>query len=197
MPEMDGLEATRQIRDGKSAVRNHSIPVVAMTASAMKEDRDNCLKAGMNDYISKPVNPADLARVLKQYSDMQIDEKVNPAAADAPQTTRAFDKSELLERVGGDAEICAEILKVFIDDIPVRIQEMEDALQRQDYETLKRGAHTIKGSSGNVGALKLQEAAYQLETSAAAGEMASAREKLDAIITEFKKVYKAIGEGHG
>jgi len=194
MPEMDGLEATRRIRDDKSAVRNHLIPVVAMTASAMKGDREMCLDAGMNDYISKPINPNELARALERWSASQPAEKTGLPAAEATPTAKVFDKAMLLERVGGDDEICADILKTFLADVPGRIKEIEDALMRGDNETLKRGAHTIKGAAGNVSAPTLQEAAGRLEAAVAAGELGSAREKLNTIVAEFERVKKATGE---
>lgn len=194
MPEMDGLEATRRIRDAKSAVSNHLIPVVAMTASAMAGDREMCLDAGMNDYISKPVNRGELARVLERWAVPQPAEKTCPPEAEVTQTAKVFDRSALLERVGGDNEICAEILKIFLADVPERIREMEDALVRGDNETLRRGGHTIKGSAGNVGAPMLQEAAGRLEAAVAAGELGSAREKLGVVVAEFERFRKATGE---
>jgi CheY-like chemotaxis protein len=193
MPEMDGLEATRRIRDAKSAVRNHVIPVVAMTASAMTGDREMCLDAGMNDYIVKPINRSELVRVLEGWGSPLAAEKVCAPEVEATQTAKVFDKSALLERVGGDSEICAEILKTFLADVPERIQEMEDALVRGDNETLGRGGHTIKGSAGNVGAPMLQEAAGRLEAAVAAGELGSSREKLDAIVAEFERFKRSAG----
>jgi PAS domain S-box-containing protein len=194
MPEMDGLEATRRIRDGKSAVRNHLIPVIAMTASAMKGDREMCLDAGMNDYISKPINPNEVARALERWSASQPAEKTSLPAAETTSTVPVFDRAKLLERVGGDNEICDEILKTFFADVPERVKEMEDALARGDNETLKRGAHTIKGAASNVSAPILQEAAGRLEAAVAAGELGSAREKLDTIVAEFERVKKLAGE---
>jgi CheY-like chemotaxis protein/HPt (histidine-containing phosphotransfer) domain-containing protein len=193
MPEMDGLEATRRIRDANSAVRNHVIPVVAMTASAMTGDREMCLDAGMNDYIVKPINRSELVRVLEGWAAPPAAKKTVPPEAEATQTAKVFDRSALLERVGGDNEICAEILKTFLADVPERIQEMEDALVRGDNETLGRGAHTIKGSAGNVGAPVLQEAAGRLEAAVAAGELGSSREKLDAIVAEFGRFKRVVG----
>ena len=67
MPEMDGYEATRAIRDENSTVRNHNIPIIAMTANAMKGDREKCLEAGMDDYVSKPINVKELAKVIERY----------------------------------------------------------------------------------------------------------------------------------
>jgi two-component system, sensor histidine kinase and response regulator len=197
MPEMDGLEATRRIRDPQSPVRDHSIPVVAMTASAMKEDRDHCLKAGMNDFVSKPVNPAELTRVLKQFSDQLEALKTPPAEAAPPSPSAVFDRTLLLERVGGDESIFIEILQVFVDDTPLRIQEMREAILKQDLANLRRAAHTVKGASANVGGAALQAAAFELETAASKGDIGSAPAQLATIISEFEKLRKAIGEEHG
>jgi two-component system, sensor histidine kinase and response regulator len=188
MPEMDGLEATRKIRDSGSAVRNHLVPVIAMTASAMKGDREMCLEAGMDDYISKPIIPADLSRALEHWSTLSTDEITGRSVVNGVQAGKVFDRSALLERVGGDDEICTEILKTFLADIPVRIKEMEDAYDRSDMEVLKRGAHTVKGAAGNAGAELLQKAAGQLESSVAAVDHSALRKELDNMIGEFEKV---------
>ena len=163
MPEMDGLEATRRIRDAKSTVRNHLIPVVAMTASAMKGDREMCLDAGMNDYISKPINRAELVRVLEQWAAPQPAEKTIPPEAKASPADRVFDRPSLLERVGGDEEICAEILKSFVEDVPERLKEMENSLVQGDNEYIEARGTPVKGAAGNVSALMLREAASRLE----------------------------------
>jgi two-component system, sensor histidine kinase and response regulator len=188
MPDMDGLEATRLIRDSGSAVQNHLVPVIAMTASAMKGDREMCLKAGMDDYISKPITPADISRALERWTTQLPDEITGRTVVNEVQTGKVFDKLALLERVGGDNDICNDILKTFLADIPVRIKEMEDAYDRGEMEILRRGAHTVKGAAGNVNAGLLQETASQLEAAVAAGDRSVLRKNLDNIIIEFEKV---------
>ena len=127
---------------------------------------------------------------------MKTGEKESPVENAGVKGSEIFDKTILLEKIGGDEAICAEILQVFIADIPLRIKEIEEALAQNDLPTLKRGAHTIKGASGNVGALKLQAIALQLETAAGAGVTSSARKMINNIKTEFEKISQAIGADH-
>jgi PAS domain S-box-containing protein len=190
MPEMDGLEATQCIRAGQSNVRNPQIPVVAMTAAAMKGDRDACLAAGMNDYLSKPINPAELARVLNGLAHQTA--AVETKTESIP-PRKAFSPQFLLDQLGGEKEkeACKEILDIFVADLPGRIKETEQALTKGNYEIVKRNAHTIKGSSGNIGAEGLQAAALELEQ-AALKEPNSLKAKLDSLVAEFESVKKDI-----
>jgi two-component system, sensor histidine kinase and response regulator len=191
MPEMDGLEATRKIRDATSSVRSHLIPVIAMTASAMKGDREICLEAGMNDYISKPISPESVTQALERWSTSTRNEKNDISKSDPGSDGEVFDRSKLLERVGGDLDICTDILNTFLTDIPKRIKGMEEAYSKGDMEILRREAHTVKGAAGNVSATLLHEAAVQLEATVVSGNRDPLRKDLDKLTNEFMKVKKA------
>jgi signal transduction histidine kinase/DNA-binding response OmpR family regulator/HPt (histidine-containing phosphotransfer) domain-containing protein len=191
MPEMDGYEATRVIRDLASKVKDHEIPVVAMTANAMQGDREKCLEVGMNDHIPKPVDPRVLAETIERWLrsravelELEHEEEVDVAEArggngeaarrsdaapggegadvarDAP---AVFDKQALLDRVMGDEELARELVEVFLEDTPQQLDTLRDALLAGDAAIVRRQAHTIKGSAGNVSAIGLQQAALQLE----------------------------------
>jgi DNA-binding response OmpR family regulator len=160
MPEMDGLEAAAAIR-AREAVTGGHVPIVAMTAHALKGDRDRCLAAGMDSYVSKPLRPQELFEVL---------EVLVPTAADAAAASAglkvqpaAFDLAAALERVDGDLELMKELAELFLSECPQRMVEIRQAITMRDASKLQQGAHTLKGSVGNFGAREAFEAAQRLE----------------------------------
>ncbi|MCD6384669.1 PAS domain S-box protein [Candidatus Sumerlaeota bacterium] len=190
MPVMDGFEATRRIRDPESDVLNHNIPIIAMTAHALKGDREKCLEAGMDDYVSKPVNPKELAEAIERMLG-----KVKPSSRSQPSGSaetgkKVFDREALLQRVDGDEELLKEILEVFLKDTPARIKSLKDAVSTKDAESIQRDAHSLKGSAGSVGAVALQELAAELERLGKAKELDSARasELIQKIENAFKEL---------
>jgi signal transduction histidine kinase/CheY-like chemotaxis protein/HPt (histidine-containing phosphotransfer) domain-containing protein len=203
MPEMDGLEATKEIRrletacPGKlasGAGRQSSIqrvPIIAMTAHAMKGDREMCLNAGMDDYVTKPVQPVALAETIARWvSDGPATQKAQTAqkaqTTEKPSGTESsFDRAALLDRVGGDEEVLREIIGIFLQDLPGQIESMEDAVKKGDPLLIQRLAHTMKGASGNAGAIALQKAALDLEKAAKTDDMGTASGMLDTIKKEF------------
>lgn len=169
MPEMDGYEATREIRNPESRVLNHDVTIIAMTANALKEDRNNCLESGMDDYLSKPVKPQQLDDMLKKWLSKQsansagkplLLEKVQPEK-------KVLDWAGFLERTMYDEKIAKEIFNEYLNEIPIRIENISKALNNGDLLELKREAHTLEGSSANAGAIGLKEIAYKIEQSAA------------------------------
>ncbi len=161
MPEMDGLEATRIIRDQNSGVLNPNIPIIAMTANAAKEDRKKCAEAGMNDYISKPINPDELLAVISRYLPINIQQ---PLGWGEPQhTTEIFDYQELLDRMCGNEEFIKDIIKSFPSYLNKQIKELKSALNEKDSEKIRLHAHTIKGMCGNMAAHRLADTARQIE----------------------------------
>jgi signal transduction histidine kinase/CheY-like chemotaxis protein len=168
MPEMDGIEATRMIRNPSSKVINHHVPIVAMTALAMTGDRELCLDAGMNDYVSKPVQPFELCRTIEK----QVFESPNPSRPSTATKTpdeaiqkTVFDRSALLNRLGGDEKLFDEVIGIFLKDIPVQLQALNDALNNKDAETVWKKAHRIKGASANIGAFTVSALALEIERS--------------------------------
>jgi len=188
MPEMDGYEATRSIRDISSSVMAHDIPVIAMTANALKGDREKCLEAGMDDYISKPVDPIELNSVIKKFlsgNGRAVKDKTPPKRDN---NGEVFDKGGLLQRLMGDEDILVEILKGFLLDMPVQISTLKEALNKGDADGVRRAGHTIKGASANVGALKVSAAAFAVENAGKAEDLAkaaSAAKELETCLDEF------------
>ena len=197
MPEMDGYEATRQIRAGKAGVRYLAIPIIAMTANAMQGDREKCLDAGMSDYMSKPINTERVYDKLTEWlinggrtggddnrkshdaSDSNTNEDKGIGAADMISDSLAdWDKSSALKRVGNKSEQLLPLIALFLDDIPTQMTELQLAIDKENSEHLSRTIHTIKGVAANLGGLRLQQLAAQMEADLKAGQFQSAKEKL-------------------
>ncbi|MCB9938598.1 MAG: response regulator [Planctomycetaceae bacterium] len=159
MPEMDGLEATRTIRARERATRDH-VPIVAMTAHAMKSDREACLDAGMDAYTSKPIRVTEL---FKTIADVLRRQKPTQSAATARQAPKHVDWAKALEIVQDDYELLADITNAFLEEFPKLIHELNAALAKHDNVTFQRAAHTLKGSLRYFGASVPFELAYKLE----------------------------------
>jgi len=133
MPEMDGLEATRQIRNPRSAIPNRSIPIIAMTAHAMQGDKEKCLEAGMDDYVVKPVSPRALAEAMEKWlpEETSIQESavrrqnVETRNAESEHySSRIWDRAAMLNRLLGDEELAGTIIEGFLMDIPRQIEAL-------------------------------------------------------------------------
>ncbi len=192
MPEMDGLEATRRIRSQETDRR---MPIIAMTANAMQGDREKCLQAGMNDYVSKPVSSRALAEALEKWlpeeSGMQEPEvSVQHAEENQQVSPVAWDRAGLLERLMGDEELVVIILQGFLTDMPRQIEALRGYLEAGDAAGAERQAHTIKGASANVGAEALRTLAVELEQMGKTGDLNSMKarmEELNQMFAEFSK----------
>ncbi len=185
MPRMDGFEATAAIRELEKTNGLH-LPIIAMTAHAMKGDRERCLAAGMDDYLTKPVQAKEMLRLLERYSSRR-----SGSNNDAP-SREVFDVAEALERVGGDRELLAELVKLFEGESPRLLQEMREAIAREDAVALERAAHALKGSVGNFAAAAAVAAAQELERVARSGLLTQARALYSALETEIQQFRQAL-----
>jgi len=177
MPEMDGFEATSVIRNEKSIVKNHNIPVIAMTANAMKGDREKCLAAGMDDYISKPIDPEQLAATLAKWLSGNGSPSTKAQKINRDNNNNGiFDRASLLERVGGDEGFLIELVNLFLQEVPKLILSMQHAIEKDDRILLHRSAHTLKGSAGNISANELQQVALKLEKLSKENDVAPIKE---------------------
>jgi PAS domain S-box-containing protein len=167
MPKLDGIDAARLIRDPDSGVLNPQVPIVAMTANASTEDRERCFDAGMNDYISKPVNPdkllAAICRQLKPESEIK-NETPEQISGSAFLISNIFDYQDVLDRVGGDEELLNRLLKDFPKYLSEEIEKLKTALDEDHAEDIRLHAHTIKGMCANFSAYRLKDVAYHIET---------------------------------
>ncbi|MDP8206318.1 MAG: response regulator [Candidatus Electryonea clarkiae] len=190
MPEMDGLEATRFIRNPESKVLNHSIPIIAMTAHNTASDKEECLNAGMNDYISKPFNVSELDEKIlfwtQDKSKVKIDDqKEHPSE---PPTHQIFDREGFLERIDNDMEMLKMLVGVFVDDAPKQFVILGKALEEKDARIVHRKAHALKGAAGNVGAAAIRKLAYQMETAGKEEDI----DKADILFRQMEKEFNAL-----
>ncbi len=175
MPVMDGYEAARLIRQPGTDVLNHEIPIIALTAHAMEENRDKCLQAGMNDYITKPIEPIKLAETLARWlsltapKDAMKSSTINntPAAAQAPMKEKAiFDEKEFLERLMGDKDLARLMISGFLIDTPEQIRSFKEKLRDKNAAGVKLLSHTIKGAAATLSARALSQKAAEIEKAA-------------------------------
>jgi signal transduction histidine kinase/ligand-binding sensor domain-containing protein/DNA-binding response OmpR family regulator len=167
MPDMGGFEATGVIRDREKGT-GARVRIVAMTAHAMTGDRERCLAAGMDGYLSKPIDPAMLFAVVESEQE--------EVAVEADETGEApvLDRAGLLQRVGGDTALMADVIAMFVEDCPVRVAAIKAAIDARDADRLRREAHTLKGAAGNLSALRLFERARTLEQLGTLGRLDAA-----------------------
>jgi CheY-like chemotaxis protein len=172
MPEMDGYEATHIIRDANSAVLNHNIPIIAMTADVMKGAREKCLEAGMNDYVSKPVNVQKLADAIKRNIH---DGKEHPALLSLPVEPESKQATQdvpgvIYSEYKDDPDL-AGLIDAFIASLGEDIKTMRRELEHGNYDGLRRLAHQMKGAGGSYGYPEITEAAKKLEDAAKAKDV--------------------------
>jgi HPt (histidine-containing phosphotransfer) domain-containing protein len=188
MPELDGLEATRSIREGEQRSGRH-LPIIAMTAHALKGDRERCLEAGMDEYVAKPVRERTLLTALRAV----LGEEVPPVPAQAPDVPAqpdldVIDWEEALKICSGDYALLRDISEAFLEEHPRRLEELRRAIDTADWELLHRAAHTIKGSMRYFGAPAVFDRAFGLEQLAASQSLDGAEEILSLLKQELAKL---------
>ena len=203
MPEMDGFEATRAIRNPQSAIPNRRIPIIAMTAHAMQGDRERCLEAGMNDYIAKPVSSRVLAEVLDKWLPRetetpteQASRKPENAAPVSAQELQApvFDKVGMMARLMNEEDLVRTVSECFLADTPRQIQALRGYLEAGDASGVEHQAHTIKGASANVGGEVLRAVAFEMEKAAKAGNLEYVMAHLPEMERQFARLRQAMGQ---
>ncbi len=201
MPEMDGLAATRLIRNPQSQVLNHQVPIIALTAHAMQADRERSLNAGMNDHITKPVNLKTLTAVLEKW--------LPPAGAAPPPPTGAtvqtpaaaqpsprehpiFNRDALLGRVMNDKVFLKVLIGNFLEDMPAQIERLKSCVAAGDIPGIEVLAHKIKGSTSAVSGEAMCAHALGMEKAAQAADLATVKAALPDLETQFGLLREAL-----
>jgi PAS domain S-box-containing protein len=195
MPVVDGLEATRQIRSPLSAVRDHAVPIVAMTAHAFAGDRETCLGAGMDDYVSKPVSPRALAEALERWlpRDGAARTTAGPERESSPQAL-IWDEAGLLDRLMGDEQLVEDVVGAYLADTQRQIQSLEASLDIGDLSGVERYAHSIKGASGNVGGERVRSVAAEIEAAGRTGNLSAALDRAADVRREFETLQTVLAQ---
>ena len=200
MPVLDGFDATRQIRDPYSGVKDHTIPIVAMTANAMQGDREHCIASGMNDYVSKPINFSKIQQMLEQWLPEHCLQQGSMEEIISQQTTGSvsddenkmqkitepvFDRVAMRERLMGDEELISSVAEVFLTDMPTQIDLLRSLVATNDMEQIAGMAHRIKGASANVGGMALSALALKIEQAGKSGNL----EVIQLCMPELEQCY--------
>ena len=200
MPGMDGLEATAAIRDRNSKVLRHDIPIIAMTANAQIDSREECLLAGMNDFITKPIVSQNLSSVLEAWLPRGNASPAAPAvpgaqaAAADPHTDMVFDYADMMERMMGDADLAHKVIGFFMVDTPEHLSALKHDIANKNGKGVALQAHTIKGIASNMGLPLLRAAAAEIEAFGRADDFASAAAVFPIIESRFAEAVAAIRE---
>ncbi|MBF0410604.1 MAG: response regulator [Candidatus Riflebacteria bacterium] len=192
MPEMDGLSATSLIRSGASGEKKKYVPIIAMTAHAMRGDKDRCIEHGMDDYLSKPVKPSELSEMIQKWALGKADSELKPAGKTFTPREEIFDKPGMLERLGKDDLLLKEIIDVFLDDVPKQLDSLGKAIIENDFLKLTKFAHRLKGAAMNVGAISLHKAAFQLEKAAEKKDSNFTNVSFENVKMEFEEFKKML-----
>ena len=181
MPEMDGLEATRAIRQWEREGDRGHLPIIAMTASAMKGDKEMCLEAGMDDYVSKPLKPEFLFNTMKKWLSGQKEQisvhsdtlPVNVSSTEVAVQEVPLDMPEALDRFANDNGIFTQVCREFIKSLPVRIDALKNVFATKNMQEFFRLVHNLKGVSANLSANPLMHLMREMEELGALDELDS------------------------
>ncbi|MDX2495410.1 MAG: response regulator [Desulfuromusa sp.] len=202
MPRMDGYEATGQIRQKEIGAQDSKrMPIIALTANALSGDREKCLAAGMDDYISKPFGQNRIAEILKRWLPNNLQEIVGqpPSQRESPDITitseptesdvinqKALENIRALQSEGAE-NILNKIINLFLDDTPKQLEKLHQALHDKDANTVRSVSHSLKSSSASLGALSMSALLKELEEKGRTNSLAGATELFDQVKNEFQK----------
>jgi PAS domain S-box-containing protein len=189
MPDMSGIDAAEAIRAKEKSTGAH-IPIIALTAYAMREDRDRCVRAGMDDYVSKPVRADELlATIEKVASRFSLEPRLSPSTeTSAP----VIDEQALMAGVRGDEKLLHELIDLFMEDSSAMLSHMKDAIEREDASELASSAHALIGSLGNFASRRAFNKAKELERMARQGDLDSAIEIFPDLVDETARLEEAL-----
>jgi CheY-like chemotaxis protein/HPt (histidine-containing phosphotransfer) domain-containing protein len=210
MPEMDGLTATRNIRERQknpAAHPNYSgrILIVAMTAHAQQSDKENCLAAGMDDYLAKPIRPADVRSMIEKWAapatPAATETKSAPApkieAPAAPAEEPPVDMSRMNDLTGGDPAMLGELVEMFYKQTTQQMAQIEAAVREGNATQVRHVAHSCKGASATLGMTQLAKLMLALEKMGVEGKLTDAPKYCEDSAIEYKRIEKFLSEQPG
>jgi signal transduction histidine kinase/DNA-binding NarL/FixJ family response regulator len=202
MPEMDGLAATQNIRQIEAEEGRNRVTIIAMTANAMAGDREKCMGAGMDDYLSKPITLKGIAAKLARVEGIDgatvfvhgasVPITSEASALTVAETPQHYDLTSIRELFGHDREKVGRLIEAYIDTTTQNIADLEKAIKDNDIKTAHRMAHTVKGASSQIAAEGMRSMAMDLELIGKEGRLQEAAPKLAALKKEFDLVYEGL-----
>jgi CheY-like chemotaxis protein/HPt (histidine-containing phosphotransfer) domain-containing protein len=196
MPEMDGLEATRRIRAWEQRTGGR-LPIIAMTAYAMKSDAERCLAEGMDAHVTKPVKVQELYTVIDRMA-AQRESPAGTASASPPAPSDVLDRATALDYVAGDRQLLHELVSVFAEECPKWLAELHRGAAHGDAKQVGRAAHKFRGALGNFGAQRASAAAAELEAAGQRNDLAGIDKVLATLEWELQHllpVLREVGRG--
>jgi PAS domain S-box-containing protein len=191
MPEIDGLEATRTIRGRERNTGIHQL-IISVTAHVMKGDREKCIEAGADDYISKPIQSEELyAAIERLWTSPRTTEFSSPKTS-AALSAAVLDPKELLERVEGDRDLLADMIRLFRAEALSLLQTLREAVEKNDASAISRASHTLKGALGNFGPGPAYQAAQNMDEMARTGDVKAANALLSVLESEIERLQAAL-----
>jgi CheY-like chemotaxis protein len=192
MPEMDGLTATQKIREAEKRTLSH-VPIIAMTAHAMKGDRERCLAAGMDGYVSKPIDKKELEREIASAAQRSDLASVGPSPKPEKEkalanSLLAWDFTKSLEGMGGDEQLLCDVIGIFLEEIPKHMTTLRQAVNQGNAEALSKTAHSLKGELGYLGVSELSQKARELEEMGRRSNLEHAAEVFAVFETEISGI---------
>lgn len=189
MPDMDGYETSRRVRDPSNGSRNPHIPIVALTAHALQGDSEKCIAAGMNGYLSKPIEPSQVSQILSKWVHS------TKCDSEAPRE-ETFAEKELVARLSGDQTLARKIVVGFLGDVPEQLVKLRDAIEQCDPKSIRLLTHTLKGAAATVSAPALHALSLQLQEAATAEDwtrLARLFSNLEKEVERFKTIVRRSG----
>ena len=190
MPQMDGYEATKRIRNGDAGIHTKNMTIVAMTANAMQGDKEKCIDAGMNDYLTKPIEEQLLAACLVKWLCPRLDKNTSDSAdsLNAQQTPQVWDKADLLSRMRNKSDRVTRIVQLSIKNLPAYVDQLGDHIRNEDIACIINSAHTIKGAMANISGKEMESLSAEMETLA----KNNATEKLHVLWPTFNHAFQRL-----
>ena len=195
MPGMDGLEATRQIRAAERQNDAHPVRIVAVTANAYDSDREDCLAAGMDDYLSKPFSDEQFCTIIDRWLPQTAPASSSPAERDSTSDlgpSAGLDSAVIEPLRVGKPDLWKRLVGIFLENTPATLAALEQAIAGDDFTSVQMTAHTLRSSCGNMGAATLSELCGKLETAGQEGNSEACTSLLADIQREFDLVAAAL-----